>query len=185
MSTGFNNNNYGNINYYGTDWEGSTGQTTTTSDGEKNIIFRNGVYSIRALMEILTSYIKRYNLANISDKLRRYSPKQSDEDRIKRAVYIANKYFNSALPEDDIINLSDHDILGLTKGIIETEIPEWNKIPSNYYDVALRYYNSGDDTEAATFTKVADNPGSITAGFNIWIILALLGAGAYFFTKKK
>ena len=65
MSTGFNNNNYGNINYYGTDWEGSTGQTTTTSDGEKNIIFRNGVYSIRALMEILTSYIKRYNYTSL------------------------------------------------------------------------------------------------------------------------
>jgi len=183
MSTGWKNNNYGNINYYGTDWEGSTGATTTTADGEKNIVFRNGVYGIRALMEVLTSKINRYKFLNISDLLRNYSPKQSDVDRTKRATYIANKYFNNALPEDDILNLSDHDILGLTKGIIETEIPEWNQIPSNYWDIALRYYNSGDDKEAAAVTPITTDT---TSGNNYWIWLLIAGAGAaYYFTRKK
>ena len=40
MSTGFKNNNYGNINWDGkTDWEGATGNYHITSDGQKNIQF--------------------------------------------------------------------------------------------------------------------------------------------------
>jgi hypothetical protein len=180
MSTGFTNNNYGNINLNsGTDWEGSTGKFTITKDGQKNIIFENPVYGLRAMMVILGNYISKYGLYNISDVLGRWSPLQTAKERYQRANQIAKKYFNGANPEDDILNLSDHDILGLTKGIIEGEIPEYKLIPNNYYDAALRYYNSGDDVEAKTFISSIKNDSSI------YLFLGFAVISGYFYFKKK
>jgi len=183
MSTGFKNNNYGNINYInGTNWEGSTGLTTITADGQKNIIFVNPIYGIRALMVIIRTKIGR-NLTNTFDILRSYSPGQSEKELIQRANYINKKYFNNAPPQDDVLDLGDESIIGLTKGIIETEIPEANQVPDKYYEVALKYFNNGDDQEAATYTNQIKT--STFAGINIWLILAIVGAGLYMINKKK
>ena len=190
-SKGFLNNNYGNIIYMnGTDWEGSTGITYTTGDGNENVQFRNGVYGIRALMVIINTFISKHNIYNISDILRRYSPKQSDEDIDKRARLISKKYFNGALPEDDILDLGDKPILGLTKGIIESEIPEYGQIPDKYWDIALRYFNSYDDTEANaignTLQSNLSSDSSATSSGIMWLLLLLAGGGAiYLFSRKK
>jgi hypothetical protein len=182
MSTGYANNNPGNINYYGTNWEGSTGNYKVTADGQKNIEFLNMIYGIRALMVIMNTKISR-GTYNTMDILRSYSPGQTETERYKRAVGINNKYFGGALPEDDILDLGDNSIIGLTKGIIEGEIPEWKQIPANYYDVALRYFNSGNDLEASTYTVKQNS--STFAGTNIWLLLAIAGAGLYWYTRKN
>jgi hypothetical protein len=184
MTTGYKNNNPGNINYAGQDWEGSTGLTIRTADGQKNIVFINMIYGIRALMVLMHTYISTDGIYNIADILRRFSPNQSESERQQRASYIANTYFNGARTEDDILDLSDHTIMGLTKGIIDTEIsPDDKLIPNTYYDVALRYYNSGDDAEAARYTNNITGESGGTGG--MVLVLILIGGVGWWISRKK
>ena len=181
MTTGFKNNNPANINYAGQDWEGWTGKTVTTSDGKKNMVFTNRVYGLRAAMVIIQNYMKNYGIYNIADILRRWSPNQSESERQQRAKYIANTYFGGANTEDDILDLSDKTIEGLTKGIIKGEITESNQIPQVEYDAAIRYLNSGDDTEAASYTSANNSSGG---SFGIVAVVLLIGGVGYLLSKK-
>ena len=180
MSTGYNNNNYGNINYYGTDWEGATGYTYT-ADGEKNIVFANPIYGIRALMVVISNKIKN-GYTTLITFLKDYSPYQSEDERYKRAVYIANNYFNTNV-QGVKLDLGDDCIERLSKGIIATEIPEFNSIPQTYYDVALRYLNSGNDNEAATFTNQTTNTNNNSN--SLIILIAAISLGAIWYFNKK
>jgi hypothetical protein len=169
MSTGYKNNNYGNINQYGDVWKGSNGYTIT-SDGEKNIVFINPIYGLRALMIILSNKIKAGKL-NISDIIRSYSPYQSEQEVNQRAKQISKLYFGNANIEDDILNLSKETIINLSKGLIMGEIPEYNSIPLSYYDDAYEYYLTGNEDIAKGYSS------SSGSGSMVVILLLIFGAG--------
>jgi hypothetical protein len=175
MSTGFKNNNYGNINQYSDNWKGSNGYTIT-ADGEKNIVFINPIYGLRALMVILSNKIKAGKL-NISDIIRSYSPYQSEQEVNQRAKQISRLYFNNANVEDDILDLSKETIINLSKGLIIGEIPEYNSIPSSYYDDAYQYYFTGNEDIAKNYS-LSNGSGSMVV-----ILLLIVGAG-YFISHK-
>jgi hypothetical protein len=144
------------------------------------MIFENPIYGLRALMLVEQSYINK-DLTGIMDFLSEYSPAQSNEERYQRAITIANKYFNTSV-SDLSLDLSDNCLIQLAKGIVATEIPEYNQVPSDYYNVAMRYVNSGDDTEAKKYTTSSTQASS---GASSFVVIIALAFGITYFINRK
>ena len=129
MTTGFKNNNPGNINYYGTKWQGATGKTVKTADGQNNIEFQNMAYGLRAMLVILNNYLKQ-GIENIHDIVIRWVGKDSP-DVIKESQYIAKTYFDNKAIEDDYLTNKTDDLVKLAKGIIKYEIGNDSNLITN------------------------------------------------------
>lgn len=190
MSTGFSNNNPGNINYYGGQpFEGATGITVKTADGQNNVQFEDIVYGLRALMQVIDNDIenKHYNLYQLA---KNYTGK-TDPGDISNYCSVINEYANTDFdisPTAPPLQATIVNILTIAKGIVQNEIPEYNQITPDQWTQALQYYVgqnydytvSNDNRPGINKTNIADN----TAGLNMFVVLALIGAGIYFFTKR-
>ena len=190
MSTGFKNNNPTNINYYGGQlWEGATGQTTTTIDGQHNVIFEDIVFGLRAAMQLIYNKLtnNHYNLYNLVKNWTGFT----DPNKIYNYCSVINLYANtdfSISPGASAIDPTLTNIYTIARGIVQNEIPEFNQITSDQWSQALAYYAGND----YAYNPANDNRSpfnqdtqSTSAGVSIWVILALAGAAAISFFKKK
>jgi hypothetical protein len=189
MSTGFSNNNPGNVNYYGgTPYDGFTGVTITTTDGQHNAQFADVVYGLRALIEIIDNDIenKHYNLFQL---VRSYSG-NNNANFINDYCQVINEYAQTDLnvsPDASPLNYSLPTILAIAKGIVQNEIPEYNQITNEQWQQALNFFSGNPYRYTASNDNRVNptlNNQSNVAGFNIWVILALFGAGLFFFKRK-
>ena len=189
MSTGYNNNNPTNINYYpGNNWEGATGATTKTADGQNNVQFQDIVFGLRAAMQLVYNYLVNYKL-NLYNLVKRWTG-LTDPNKIYNYCSVINQYANtdfSLSPGAAPIDPTLKNILTIVQGIVQNEIPEFNEISNEQYQQALSYYQGNDYNYIAANDNrpVTETPGQQTAGFNTWIIFAIVGAGAIFFFNKK
>lgn len=188
MSIGYEHNNYGNLGFPDgakpDDWEGWSGQTYKSGDGNNNYIFTDPVYGLRALITVINNKIKK-GLTNIEDLYLSYRGLPFNNNNVKDTYQNAN-IIKSQFPngasfgvEDDILTQSDSDLLNLAKGIVKTEIPEYNKITADQWQQAINYFNSGD------FTPSSSSDGSSKTGLYIVLGLAALGAAFWFLSDDK
>lgn len=123
MSTGFKNNNPGNINFAkGYNPPGWTGKWTITNDKQKNLIFSSMPYGIAAMMNIIHNDINKRGLKNIYDLDENYVG-HSPEIVTQNATHIA-KLFSGKTIKQNFLTGSPEEVLLLAKGISSTEIPE-------------------------------------------------------------
>jgi hypothetical protein len=189
MSTGYLNNNPTNINYYpGNNWEGATGITTKTGDGQNNIQFQDIVFGLRAAMQLVYNYLVNYKL-NLYNLVKRWTG-LTDPNSVYNYCSIINEYTRTDFdmsPGAAPIDPTNTNILAIVQGIVQNEIPEYNEISNSQYQQAMAYYQGKnyDYTASNDNRPATGSPGQQTAGLNTWIILAIVSAGAIFFFKKK
>lgn len=183
MSLGFSNNNPGNLAKTSDNWEGATGVTYKTGDGNDNVQFQDMVFGLRALMTVIDNKIEKDGLSNMLDLIKSYAPNANGLDY----RYVISKYLPYGFNYDNI-DPTDENIGNIAKGIVENEIPEWNQINEDIWSTALNYYKGGSHTYNPDYDArdiKANSPANTSASFApIFILLGLIAAGVMFFKKK-
>lgn len=113
MTRGIRNNNPGNIRL-GTNWKGLAEKQTDRSF----CIFRTAEYGIRALVKILLTYKKEYNLNTVRKIIDRYAPPNENNTE----AYIKSVSAQLNVSADEAIDVFDKaTLLILIKAIIRHE----------------------------------------------------------------
>jgi len=145
MTTGFKNNNPGNINYVpGYDPPGYTGQFTLTRDGQKNMIFSSMTYGIAAMMKILYKDWKQKNLQTIYGIVKNYVGSGGDSVYLPYAKQVLSRLrtygFDLATINTNFVignNYENAFILALAKSMAPEEITEFNQITNIQWQQGL------------------------------------------------
>lgn len=114
MTRGLRNNNPGNIDDDGTNWEGLS---SPRNDG-RFLIFSSPAYGIRAMARILSNYVAVDGVSpTVTDIITRWAPPSENDT----ASYIADVQQHMGLaPGSDSVNLST-DLPALVAAIIQHE----------------------------------------------------------------
>lgn len=94
---GIRNNNPGNIEYNGTQWQGLA---SPPSDG-RFAIFKEPVYGIRALARVLETYYKSHELNTVRGIINRWAPPGENDSE----SYIANVAWKLGIEADQPFNV--------------------------------------------------------------------------------
>ena len=193
-SSGYINNNPGNLGYPNgaspEDWEGWTGTTYVTADGNINYVFSDMVYGLRALMVVIDNKIKSglSDIESIYLDYRGLDATPSNIQSVQANCDIIRSFFsngNTFQNEDAVIDQSDTSILAISKGIVKTEIPEYNDITTAQWQSALNYYDSGDYSSSPSLSSASSSStGIYVIGVGLLIILGSFFLGSFFVRKK-
>jgi hypothetical protein len=113
-SRGIRNNNPGNIEYNGIDWDGMA----EDQKDPRFVVFKDPEWGIRAMAKILINYQKYHNINTIFSAIHRWAP-PTENHTAGYASYVAQ---HSEVGIDDEINFSDPVLLGkIIKAMITME----------------------------------------------------------------
>ena len=182
MSSGYKNNNAGNLIKTSDKWEGMSPTTFTTADGNVNVQFQDMIYGLRALMKVIHTKIS--NGCNLYELVSQYAP-YADSDSYMQVI---NEYGDDIDIRHNADQLPDNDktILQIAQGIVQNEIPEYKNITSDMWQQALDYYNGNGHTYNPDYDYRPDSSSvSSTSGYAFAGIIMFVATTILLIIKKK
>lgn len=111
---GIRNNNPGNIERNGTQWQG---MAADQSGDDRFIVFSDPVFGIRAMARTLGNYQRLHGIDSVYGVINRWAPVDDDNDTVSYAAHVADQL---AVSEFDSLNLQ-HYMPELIAAIIKHE----------------------------------------------------------------